>query len=457
VTYVATGETALFSIQNSQTVQSFKEQILSSNNTFPKFAVREQHLSHAGMTLSDNMHMGFYCLRAGDTVFMNYTPQIEREISVNVVHQNPKNQFTYYCTYVMRSSQNIADLKQVICASSSSPFPKKPIHQMSIWYQGAEAKDDWPLVRCCNNSTIANLVLKFSIQVKRESVALSMTNQAKEAIESVNSLLVDNIHIHVLHIVFTRNTEQQRVLLSVKPEVTTVEDVIRALPEAKPGFVWQLLLRSDMAIECPPSTTLAQVGISFCRGQGHMEANEILPRVKHASDMFLQNDGHGGIILVYTPSGSRQQMNVNANTSVRELKQMIAQLILLKSDMDLDTIQISMHQTFADFADDTKSLAYYEVYPSFENPPSLSWKVQQPWSGPIHVKTLMGKRITIPDCSHETLVDDVKLKVQDIEGIPVDQQRLSFNGKSVEDGHTLGEYNVPKEATIYLILRLGGC
>lgn len=72
-----------------------------------------------------------------------------------------------------------------------------------------------------------------------------------------------------------------------------------------------------------------------------------------------------------------------------------------------------------------------------------------------YVKTLTGKTIEVMLNVYDS-IERVKVKLQELEGIPPDQQRLVFAGKQLEDDRTIGQYGIAEGATFHLILRLRG-
>ncbi|KAK3805795.1 MAG: ubiquitin-related domain-containing protein, partial [Benniella sp.] len=83
----------------------------------------------------------------------------------------------------------------------------------------------------------------------------------------------------------------------------------------------------------------------------------------------------------------------------------------------------------------------------------LTYKTQKNWT--IFVKTLSGKTISLY-CVSDMTVGEVKWKIQVKEGILPDQIRLIFEGRSLVDGCTLGDYSLHHEAILHVVPQLRG-
>ena len=73
----------------------------------------------------------------------------------------------------------------------------------------------------------------------------------------------------------------------------------------------------------------------------------------------------------------------------------------------------------------------------------------------LYVRTLTGKQHCIA-CDPSDTIEELKLRFQEVDGTPPEQQRLICAGRQLQDGRTLSFYNIQKESVLALILPLRG-
>ncbi len=73
----------------------------------------------------------------------------------------------------------------------------------------------------------------------------------------------------------------------------------------------------------------------------------------------------------------------------------------------------------------------------------------------IYVKTIIGRKSEI-EVEPSDSIEKIKEKIKEREGYPPDKQILLFNGRNLEDGKTLADYNIQKESTINMFMKIRG-
>ncbi|GFE55063.1 ubiquitin [Babesia ovis] len=73
----------------------------------------------------------------------------------------------------------------------------------------------------------------------------------------------------------------------------------------------------------------------------------------------------------------------------------------------------------------------------------------------VQVQTMMGQKLEVEVDPNETVLE-FKKKLSKKQKLPVDQQRIIYEGKMLQDNKTLADYNIKNNSVIHMVLRLRG-
>ena len=200
-----------------------------------------------------------------------------------------------------------------------------------------------------------------------------------------------------------------------------------------------------------PSDILKQIRVNFNIPNLIMETpydmNKPLNQlsVKAGTKFFVRKARFtGGNVFIKIPSGRSLSIEVSKNETVSDLKAKISE----KADISVRDINLLFN---GDYMDNDETLDYYEI----QDQDTISLIMQQNLKLTLNIKRLTGKTTVVNDVTPNDTIKNLKAKIYSISNEPVDMQCLIYDSKRLENGKTLGDYQIKNDSTISLVMNVG--